>query len=445
MKRILLLAVLSTMGSSMFAQRVIVEKYTKGMEMDPVGIFYALPRTILDLEMEMVKVVSKKPNDPNMCDKVLGDCQEVLGQKPFKDGVAFKVRNIKVTPRAVPDTDQIYRVNPKSKWNKRKTIGFTFSEWGTIKGSNIEVEDTTVDMILSVVSAASGFMKSNIGERSSDFGNLDEGTKKIYNDKRERIEKLLAARQALVTSSNIDGSKEILEFKMEEVDKLLAVELKDLIGTKENKPFTLKFYIDVKNADFVKKHTLFQVYEQSFGSSGVEVNRDILPDLLLPYPLVRKEDGVGGKTKFLNMDIQFSDGLGNSICLGQGTGDEKTGLPYRIPANVKVMLTYGQASEPNPIYQGTLAIAQLGMVAYLPYNMDSSELAIYEESGGIQSLTVSASPIIGPNSIAEIDSVTQWLKGKSETEKLQERIDVLTLRKQLEDLLNDGLGETGEN
>ncbi|MEE1962772.1 DUF4831 family protein [Allomuricauda taeanensis] len=446
MKRFLLVVLLYAVGFGSHAQRVTVEKYYKGRVMDPMGIFYALPKTILDIEIEMVKVVTKKPEDPKMCDKVLGDCEEVLGQMPYSDGVEFNIRSVIITSKAVPDTANIYRVNPSSKWNKRKTIGFSFSERGTIKGANIDVEDTTIEMILSIVSAASNFfMKSRLPEQPIDTTGLDSTDYKKYMNKKEKINELLAAKVMLISSPNIDGSKEILEFKIKEVDKLLAVELKELIGSKVIKPFTLKLPIDIKDTTYLKKQDVLTVYEQNFKTSGVVLNTDILPEYLLPYPLVRQKNGVGGITKFLKMDIKLTEGLGNTVKVRTDSLPPKKGLPYRIPADVLVKLTYGQETEPNPIYQGTVGIAQLGPVAYLPYKMDSADLTLYEETGGIQSLTVTANPVISSDDITKIDSLGQTIKGKSEPEKLQERIDILTLRKQLEELLNNESEDTDEN
>ncbi len=416
------------------AQRIIVEKPKDSTK--SIGLFYSLPRTVLDIEFEVIKTTTEKPEDPNMCNKVMGNCKDELGQKPFSDGVSFKIKNVSFTSRAIPDAKEIYKVNPKSKWNKKKTISFTLSQSGTVKGSNVAVEDTTLDLILSVVSTAASFMKTSDFGKTGDFKGLDAITKKRYQDKRDRIKQLITSKEKLITSTNINGDKAILEFKLAQVDKLIASELKELIGSKKTEIFPLKFSIDLKKSDHQENVDLLKFYEQTEEGSGVEINKNALENFVLPYKLTRKNVLAGGKTKFLKMKIKELPSLSNSILLKKvGQGDEK-GLPYRIPARVSLGLTFGQFNEPDPIFYGEFEIAQLGSVAYLPYKMDSAELSFYEESGGLQSLKVTSNPVYSPEDITNIDSVRQSLKGKTEIEKLQQKVDELTLRKQLEDLLN---------
>ena len=128
------------------------------------GIVYALPRTVVDLDLA-VQRSSKKPGRYwELADLFFPDRNPVDGKNKDKpeDGrveeVSFKAKGATIDTFGEPDADHVYYLKIQGAGALKHTGEFQFTESGVMTGLKASVENQTSDVILGSLSAVSGLL-----------------------------------------------------------------------------------------------------------------------------------------------------------------------------------------------------------------------------------------------------------------------------------------------
>ena len=429
-----------------YGQRIEIEKVSSSENVSDIGIFYALPKSILVVDVEITKEVYKAPKDSKLCKELFGDCDNFFGGKnlPYKNGEKFKISDMKVYVESVIDVDHIYKVNARKKWNKDKGLNFTLSENGIIKGATASSEDKSFDIILSSLSAITSIIRSSspsaMGKEALEDNKLDPTKLKL----KKRILDLLSKRENLISSPNYATTKETLEFQINELNKIIAKDLGIILGLKSVKKKIFTFEIndfESKINNTIYSDTIFKIVNKS-KNSGVNVMKKFEQFNFIPEEF-RSESKTGKIDDFIIQIEKSGISLGEKLSTKITTDDnERKGLAYRIPGGINVKIFNGKLKEPNEkkeIFRGGYLIAQLGSIAYMPYKIDSATLEYYENLGWLKSVNLTSTSI-SPERINNASSTLKNLRdviNPTEAEDLAKKIELIKLRNEYRELLNN--------
>lgn len=420
MKKILIATLFLFVGITAYSQRIDIEQVT-GTNISKQGIFYALPKTVLVIEVEVTKTITTAPDDAKLCDALFGDCQKVLGQKQYPSGLKFEVSNITIASKATPDPEQIYRVDVNKRWNIDKAIGFSLSSEALIQGAEVTTTNKTFEIITTALTTVVDIVtqKRDFVQELMPNTSLTPAEEKI----KKRIETLATKKEDLITAISSTGPLETLKFKVEETDKLLAQELIKILGKKE----------------VIKKVYRFEMYTTPTASqellhvSNKGVHLDLTNDHILNPGAFNNTTKEGDA-----LTIKVEDGVNEfgKLVAASATRDPKVsrkGLAYRIPKEAKVTVSLNNEKKAVAL----LPIAQRGIVAYLPYKIDKANIEYYENLGWLKKVSVEANSI-SPDKIQKagetITNAGDKLSGKSELEKLNEENELLEAKKKNKEL-----------
>jgi hypothetical protein len=419
MKKILVLMLFLPLGVTTYAQRIKIEQ-VKGAGVSKQGIFYALPKTVLVIEVEVTKTKLTAPDNANLCDALFGDCQKVLGQKPYATGTAFEITNITIGSKATPDAEQIYRVDIRRRWNVDKAIGFSLSSEGLIQGTEVTTTNKTFEIITTALTTIIDVAAQTrlLTLLAPDIKAASPEEIKI----KKRIDYLIAKKEDLLTAIASTGPLETLKFKVEETDKLLAQELTKILGKKEvaKKVYRFELYnIPTTDTELLHLSTTNGIY------------LDLTNDHILnptEFSNIKKEG--------TPLIVKVGDGVsefGKKITASATVEPGKKGLAYRVPKEAKVTVSFNNKNEAIAL----VPIAQSGIVAYLPYKIDKANIEYYENLGWLKKVSVETNSI-SPDNIKKagevITNAHEKLSGKTEIEKLKEENELLEAKKKNKEL-----------
>ncbi len=419
MRKISLIVLLgASLGLSVKAQRIDLAKIGPATKVNASGIVYALPKTNVIVEVEVKKVETKAPA-ANICDAA---CQRRTGLKPLPNKEIYTIENYTISSVAKVDEDQVYLVNPRNKWNKKKDISFTLSGLGIIQGADVAVEDKTFEIVTTAISSVisvAGIFSANVKAAA-----LPAGTKAADS----RLMYLLQRRDLLISSGNYGADLSTLQFQLTELNKLIAAEVQGLQGETIIKTAKLRFEIllDAGALAQLRSDQAVQLEILKLDENkGVSINPRILAmneQTLYPKAFTQATSG-----KSLKLSIRRKPSTLNATVSGLIKPTGKRGLAYRIPEHVLVSLS----SENEPKLKSLIPMAQLGKIIYLPYKMDKANVSYYESLGSLKSVTVSSSAVSGASietGKSILSDAKSLIDGKSTIEKLQKEVDELELK-----------------
>jgi len=338
---------------------------------DKEGIFYFLPRTVINIEVIVEKTDIVKGPYAAYSSKYLGISNPIQ-----ENSTLYKLSDIQIKTLNEPDPEKIFfLVLPKSN-NKKKQLMITLKENGIIESVNVR-DDSLSAQIQQLKTASLGddfsnqvepfkmFVNDNIMERVDtifEYIHLDTMTieKKIY--QKSTVEKSMEqkAKEAseyiimindlkmnLISGyQEVDYNEETFRQMLYEMDKLIGEYTSLFIGKTITQTMTYNFTYTPESA--TKNHSIFLFnIDKNTGLSDTEsskVDQNIYIEL---------------------MPSLTTSKIAPFISNQASNTKHRKGFYYNIPEKTKIILTKAKS---NVIFESNIMINQFGVIHFLPAN-----------------------------------------------------------------------------
>jgi hypothetical protein len=351
------------------------------------GIFYALPRTVIRVDVTVDRIENYKGPYSEYALKYLG-----LKNVVEATSVEYKITDLKISTSAQPDPENYYFVELGEKSSKTEKAGLlALSESGLILGILNEFPEpenvTTPSQEPEKATATEQDVFPEIFKYSADvsfFEKVDTIIRKVNIDtmtierqvlKRTMIEKPVEqkAKEAsdfiskikdnrfnLISGiQEVNYNKETLEYMDEQLKILQKEYMKLFTGISIHKPLSFSFTYTPGPGQLNSDVPLFK-FQKSKGIASI--------------------DEPGGKA--VTIRIQRSGATGTVAATIRKSEDSKKsrGFFYRVPELAKVTVKVDETLQE----EADCLVNQLGVVSFLPAN--KWKVSFYKETGGIKSL-----------------------------------------------------------
>lgn len=344
------------------------------------GIVYALPRTIIRVDVKLAQKELLAGPLKDYAEKYLGISDYIQN-----DGIEYSLRSANLVPVSEADPEQLYFVTEGEKTSKtawQTLIRLNGHGMITSLGAPEENEEDIADALAGRLSA------DEVREIFNKYADLN----------------LYARIDTIVRTINIDTiTIEDYTFKTTMTDKPLDVkarEVADMIHRVRDDRYNLltgyqEVNYSVDALEFMSDELLKLEKEYLRLFTGAIVENDITYSFtFLPTP---ENNGINvpifnfstsngitegegnGTQAYIRVDIH-----GSTAAIAGNNANEGGGLVYRIPEQAMVRLIYGG----NTVSQIKTAISQYGKVASLPAGANNVEFD--GETGGLKSVKIEA-------------------------------------------------------
>lgn len=386
--RILLVFALTFCFINSVISQVKVVPISSAKNISGNGVYYALPKTVLNIELEVEKTQNIKGPYSDFAKKYLG-----LSNVVNISSNDYEIKDVKISSSSIPDADQYYFVEIDEKASKiSKTVLMNLSESGLIMGVNDNI------------------LKRKINKTDNNFKKGEFDYNHIFNsylspDVVENIDTIYTRvdvdtssienkifNTVLINKSSEDKAKEIAEEILmikENRYKLLtgfqevaydegAIEYMDT-QLKEIQQEYLKLFTGVKIHKTITYH--FKYIPES----------DSKNEIIVPIFKFSEKAGVnklssqtGDKVNIKIVKMKNTDKLNNIVKKINSVTDSKKsrGYYYRIPDYGKVSIVFNK----EQLSEIDLLINQFGIVTFLPAN--KSDVKFYLETGSIKNVLI---------------------------------------------------------
>ncbi|MFC2101432.1 DUF4831 family protein [Bacteroidota bacterium] len=354
------------------------------------GIFYALPRTVVNIEVIIDRVERYKGPYAEYALRYLG-LQNVVAA----NSVQYKISGIKITTSAEPDPDQYYFVLMGEKLSKTEKAGLlSLNETGLILGTMpnaVEVSEQVIQLdpeedgvTLSEMDVFPEIFKYYAD--ISVFEKVDTIIRKVSIDTLTLERQYL--KRTMVEKSPEQKAREAADF----ISKIKDNRFNLLTGYQEvsYNQETLEYMdtqLKILEKEYMKLFTGISIqkkysYNYKYIPLANQINTDIPIFKFLPTVGLMDLDEMGGRAITINIQRV---GNTNQVAsyLNRAVEETKTqGFYYRIPelARVSVKQPNGTADETQCL------VNQLGVVAYLPAS--KWKVNFHEKTGGIKEVAI---------------------------------------------------------
>ncbi|WP_312364277.1 hypothetical protein [Sphingobacterium sp.] len=394
--------------------------------------YYILPKACLLFEVPVVHktyIFSKKiptnyeKDELEFLKDAYGFDPEIykLFQKRKKDGqdsLTYKTHNvlsdsIKVSALARPDYSKIFFTDGRKRWNKDKSILFTYGGDGMMTDGESSVTDKTFDIVAKAVSGVGQI----IGATVRGGNTIVPDSSRVY---KEEMIKVIQELDALVGGpSNFDIYKDA----------------KAKLEKKYNRLFSSNFYSEKSRIEVIK---IFYVPEDTTITSDTELKLfsldSISGKLILSNALSHQlwaSDQLSGDLHDNAFKIKFTKPL---------TGLEKfikpnpnsIGFAYNIPAKLEVKLT---APKEKVIFNDFMKIPQFGTIGRIISDKNKLSFSLDPLTGELRKLGLGSSAITVDQVGAGTTALTELIKYQDA--KLDLEIKRLEAEKKKRDLLKE--------
>jgi len=344
------------------------------------GIIYALPRTIIQVDVVVEKKHMLAGPLRNYAEKYLGITNYISS-----DDMSYSIKKINLLPFSDPDPDQFYFVSQGEKTTKES--------WQTILQLNGHGMITSLGSTYDYgASGSDGIIKS-----------LSEDEVRAIFSKYADLN-LYAKVDTIVRTINIDTvTIQDYTFKTTMTNKPLEVkarEMADMIHRiREGRYNLLTGYQEVNYSEGALKFMNDELLALEEEYLRLFTGAVLKNELRYSFTFLPAAENNGNSIPVFNMSSQngISEGAGggtqgfilieshgNTSPIAQGAANEGGGLVYRIPEEAIVKLIYNG----NTVAQITAAINQFGRVASLP--ADAANVEFDGETGGLKSVKLEA-------------------------------------------------------
>jgi len=346
----------------------------------PSTVIYALPQTVIEVEVTAEQTILKKGPFADYAQKFLGIADIVS-----MDGVDWKIKSVKVSPKGEVDPEQYYKVSTVVDYEPSLIAltpeglirGFNLKESVNIlkdremvllEGENVNIEygkfsidpiiKYTEDTIYKVIETDTAFVKIPVLEKQALTKSIEEKAEEAAHQLfklRKRRFKILTANYEVLPP---DGKA--YEVIVRELEKLEKEYLSLFIGKKVGVSKSFQFFYTPKKGD--EGGVVFRMSPQ-MGPVGA--------------------NDLGGKPiriKFDNLDSTRE----LVIIPTAGLAPQKL-INYRIPGMADVSISNGK----RILFKNRMTIAQFGKIASMPAEVllnENYSIEFYPELGSIRSV-----------------------------------------------------------
>ncbi|MBS4014176.1 MAG: DUF4831 family protein [Bacteroidetes bacterium] len=372
----LLMAVLSVMIISCSKNTFITVSHINDIESQKTaqGFYYALPQTIVNVEITVIKTDFEPGPFAKYADKYLS--LEEVETDPFSH---YSIGKIKTSTSAKPDKDHIYFINynPKKKYSN---LSLDYTEEGLLKSVNF----------ISRISEDNNSRTESIKideklKKGSFFYFLDnkmvEKIDTIYEE--VLIDSLVIQRRRLsksfVEKSSEARAKEVAEkiFNIRDKRYALISGFSEIPYSKE----TIKFMNDELN---IIEQRFLELFTGITTISIIKYKFEYIPSEKesLPFELCKFSENAGviGKSSKNGKPISIEILRNNKIEHHINNSNTQNGIVYRTPEECEIRLLHGN----QVITENKFLISQFGYTKRLPSG--NFEIIFYPETGAIRSI-----------------------------------------------------------
>jgi len=353
------------------------------------GIFYALPRTIIRIDVTIDKVENYKGPYAEYALRFLG-----LKNVVVSNSVDYKISSIRITTAAEPDPDQYYFLELGNKsGNKEVTDLLALSESGLILGTIPGKSDTiakterTTSVESPVLSEADVFPE--IFKYSADmnvFEKVDTIIRKISIDTMTLERQFL--KRTIVEKAPEQKAKDAADYitKIKDNRFNLVSGFQEVNYNKETLEY-MDNQLKMLEKEYMKLFTGISLHKTlkfsySYTPNPNQVNTEVPIFKFSKVKGVMDLDEAGGKIITIRVQRSGTTGAVSAYLKRMGEKGKDHGFFYRIPELARVIVKFSE----NLTEETQCLVSQLGIVTYLP--SDKGKVQFYKETGGIKSLKV---------------------------------------------------------
>ncbi len=354
------------------------------------GIFYALPRTVIRIEVTIDRIENYKGPYADYALKYLG-----LKNVVTANSTEYRIAGIHVTTSAQPDPDQYYFVEMTGKVSKNQAAGMmALTESGLIMGTISHAVDTSVEVIKKGGGEQAPLIHEedvfpDIFKYSADvsiFEKIDTIIRKVNIDTMSMERQYL--KRTMVEKSPEQKAKEAADYisKIKENRFNLVSGFQEVNYNKE----TLE-YMDAQlthlEKEYMKLFTGISIHRTEsfvfdYTPNANQVNTEVPIFRFLKSKGAIDLDASGGKVVTIKVQRSGTTGsVSNYLKRGEEAG-KSHGFYYRIPELARVIVKVDE----NLQEETQCLVSQLGVISSLPATR--WEVQFYKETGGIRNMKV---------------------------------------------------------
>lgn len=407
--------------------KVVVNKVDKQMVKD--GVYYALPQTVITVNMEIKKTEHKKGKF-NQCAKIFLELTPNEREKieQDKDSASVSIsEKATISSIGVPDPNHIYMVELDGGFLKKQDMQLALTEAGLITditATNIDQSIALITKTLQVGASIASSLVSPITQTS--------GIKDPCEPIRKELNRISETKRILISGENktpIDAGS--LKIMLENLETEKKEQLALVLGNNLITTWQLTFRITpAKSGDY----ELFSINKKC----KVQLANDHRN--IPTHKSFRSDDTKCLQTAssyFVQVDKPPLNSMSETVKKFKfESSKEKQGIRYLIPSYTDVKLVQKIDNNLTIVALSNLPIAQLGTDVALPTETGPTKtgyvIKFYTDTGAIQTIG-SNSETINPETIGTLGTSTDELVGsirernkqkkdakKTELEKKQE-------------------------
>lgn len=341
------------------------------------GIVYALPKTVLDIEVPITKEITERADSE--CAKYT---EKLFGKKPITESAhKFSVGVPTITPVGVPDYGKVYYAQIEAGIMTDSALSFTLDSRGVIGASAVETENKTSDFAVSTVETVAKIVGS-VAKFASAGGTQDFSENEaivktdapaVYRVYR-RIQDAYSQKDRILCSM---GSE--MQVRLDEVNKSLEEDVALFFGRVRKETWSVKFRIEPDTTPCYTVSLL--AYHKQRGIvkfSVVPCNRiqaGFADNLGESSSAGMSSDSSSGaaQIKEINVVIESKPLVAPATASNVLFSKKEKGLRYNIPA-LGTVTVWQSGEAPERLLNVQLPFGQLGSVGFLPVSTGSKKL-----------------------------------------------------------------------
>ena len=361
MNKIILLAAFVLISATGVKAQIKVSKVgSTSINNESDGLFYALPQTVIQVDILVNKIQKVKGPYAEYADQMLG-----LSNSTSVNSTEYELKDVRLTAFNEPDPSEYYFIQMHGKQKDRKAVELFLTSDGIISGVGISAQPSTnkkqhsIDLSNVRVDIPE-FANPSVFERmdtvikrisldttiiEQKFFRKTSAAKSVEQKAREAAEFILKLDESMYNLINgyqeVNYEKGTMEFMYNQMKSMKQDYLELFKGVKNVTGETFTFYFVVDKNNPIETLCKFSI------------SKGILPKNATSGDIIQIQASSLNKTSTLKTEAE-------KLNLGQR---EAQGLYYRIPdkANVAIKIG-GQVKIETPFI-----INQFGVVTFLPY------------------------------------------------------------------------------
>ncbi len=392
---------------------------------DPQALYYALPRTVLTLEVLGEKTTLVKEAACSAALQEMIDCgpkgmisiSACLGVPANEAKEKWTFEKPVLRQRAEPDPGEIFRVDISASALEKTGIGLNLSRQGLITRGESEFQDKRVDIAVAALKSAASLVQPFVGG--------PESPKTAEPVCKKMVEGVVALRKQandLLDSIDVSSPVDADALKLR-LDSLEARQKELLVNFRSTKKSGKgRIYCEYIPGSDSNKLSLLRL-SATEGAEAVTAE-----DCLIPAVLAAASTPSSQETKLISLDLDKDPDQLSEVLRAKNVDKIKRkkdqGFYYRVPATMSVDIVEQKGSgQPEILQRSDIAVAQAGIVTALPpQNTTQSAYVVefYEDTGAIKMVTAKSEALDPALITGAADAVSGVIeKDRASTDELE--------------------------